>query len=125
MKRRGSSFLTSSIDSSLAPSSSKLAKVEHQKSPQSENSTIRMNQFVKWYDLLCVEEGGKSGLEEDGGSLPVSQTEDCLLYLRTLFPVGAFDVTPHHRLPPIILKHQLYALIPDRTLVDRQLVWPW
>jgi serine/threonine-protein kinase 19 len=62
-------------------------------------------------------------VEEDGDSSSlVSETEDSLLYLRSLFPVGAFDTSPHHRLPPIVLKHQLYALLTDRTLVDRQLV---
>lgn len=58
----------------------------------------------------------------EGDSSPLSETEDSLLYLRTLFPVGAFDTSPHHHLPPVVLKHQLYALLPDRTLVDRQLV---
>ena len=61
-------------------------------------------------------------IEDTDSAAPVSETEDALLFLRTLFPVGAFDKFPHHQLPPIVLKHQLYSLLPDRTLVDRQLV---
>ena len=35
-----------------------------------------------------------------------------------LFPVEAFE----RQLPPILLRHQLYSVLHDRTLVDRELV---
>ena len=38
--------------------------------------------------------------------------------LMSLFPVAAFEGT----LPPIILRHQLYSILSDRTMVDRELV---
>ncbi|XP_030646673.1 serine/threonine-protein kinase 19 [Chanos chanos] len=40
-----------------------------------------------------------------------------LQYLMTLFPRKLFNDT----LPPIVLKHQLYSLHSDKTLVDKQL----
>ncbi|KAJ8318464.1 hypothetical protein KUTeg_003555 [Tegillarca granosa] len=46
-----------------------------------------------------------------------SDTKAFLLYLRNLFPLEKFE----HRLPPIMLKHQLYSLINNRTMVDKQL----
>ena len=117
MKRR-SSYLTSSIDGSLAPSSSKAFKVDHQKSQTGET--------IAYSDILHVECDLFSSLYkfpvDPSEPAPLSETEDAFLFLRTLYPVGAFDTSPHHRLPPIVLKHQLYALLPDRTMVDRQLV---
>ncbi len=107
--------MTSSIDSSLAPSSSKVSKVDRQKSQAGETTTIIIKMRSKLSNDVI-------SCKEEGASCPVSETEDALLYLRTLFPVGAFDTSPHHQLPPIVLKHQVYALLPDRTLVDRQLV---
>lgn len=41
-----------------------------------------------------------------------------LQYLMTLFPRKLFDDS----LPQIVYKHQLYSLLSDRTLVDKQLV---
>jgi hypothetical protein len=43
---------------------------------------------------------------------------EALQYLKNLFPLQAF----RYRSPPIIWKNQLYALIDNRTLVDRTLV---
>ncbi|KAF7698212.1 serine/threonine-protein kinase 19 [Silurus meridionalis] len=40
-----------------------------------------------------------------------------LQYLMTLFPRKLFDDS----LPPIVYKHQLYSLLSDKTLVDKQL----
>ena len=51
-------------------------------------------------------------------SSPVSETEAGLRELMSLFPVDAYEGS----LPPIVLKHQLYSILHDRTLVDRQLV---
>jgi len=48
----------------------------------------------------------------------VNKTRAALLYLRDLFPLKKFD----HRLPPIILQHQLYSIVTNRGLVDMQLV---
>ena len=41
-----------------------------------------------------------------------------LQYLMTLFPRKLFNDS----LPPIVLKHQLYSLHSDKTLVDKQVV---
>ncbi|XP_062874819.1 serine/threonine-protein kinase 19 [Trichomycterus rosablanca] len=40
-----------------------------------------------------------------------------LQYLMTLFPRKLFE----DRLPPVVFKHQLYSLLSDKTLVDKQL----
>ena len=47
-----------------------------------------------------------------------SETESGVKELMCLFPVAAFDGC----LPPIILRHQLYSILSDRTQVDRELV---
>lgn len=47
-----------------------------------------------------------------------TDTNEALRYLKGLFPSEAF----RYRTPPIIWKNQLYALIENRTLVDRNLV---
>lgn len=41
-----------------------------------------------------------------------------LNYLKELFPLEAY----RYRVPPIIWKDQLYAIVENRTLVDRTLV---
>ena len=41
-----------------------------------------------------------------------------VVYLASLWPRAAFE----DRIPPIVLKHQLYSLCRDRTDVDRQVV---
>ena len=46
------------------------------------------------------------------------ETEARLSELMSLFPVEAFE----RQLPPIVLRHQLYSVLHDRTLVDRELV---
>lgn len=48
----------------------------------------------------------------------VPDVRECLRYLRGLWPRAAFD----DRLPPVVMKHQLYSLCPDRTDVDHQVV---
>ena len=45
-------------------------------------------------------------------------TEAGLLYLKQLFPVEKF----HNTLPPLVLKHQVYSVIHDKTTVDREIV---
>ncbi|KAI0242430.1 Serine/threonine-protein kinase 19 [Lamellibrachia satsuma] len=52
----------------------------------------------------------------DAATLP-SDTKAALLYLKNLFPLEKFE----GRLPPIITKHQLYSIIRNRTLVDKEL----
>ena len=47
-----------------------------------------------------------------------SDTEAALLYLKTLFPAERFDP----RLPAIVMKHQVYSVIHDKTTADRELV---
>ena len=57
-------------------------------------------------------------------SFPVSvsrvptDTEMYLIYFKNLFPLDKFE----HRLPPMVLKHQLYSLNKNRTVVDKELV---
>jgi len=51
-------------------------------------------------------------------SIVPNDTSCALAYLKNLFPVEKFE----GRLPPIILQHQLYAIVSNRTLVDQQLV---
>ena len=48
----------------------------------------------------------------------VPDVRECLRYLRGLWPRAAFD----DRLPPVVMKHQLYSLCPNRTGVDHQVV---
>ncbi|XP_065271993.1 inactive serine/threonine-protein kinase 19 [Emys orbicularis] len=43
--------------------------------------------------------------------------DSALRYLASLFPRQLFE----DALPPVVLKHQLYSLVRDRTAVDRQL----
>lgn len=47
-----------------------------------------------------------------------SDTKVSLLHLKELFPLERFE----GRLPVVIVKHQLYSLINDRTAVDKELV---
>ncbi|GCB64295.1 hypothetical protein scyTo_0014750 [Scyliorhinus torazame] len=46
-----------------------------------------------------------------------NDTESALISLASLFPRKLFDDS----LPPIVLKHQLYSIVKDKTTVDRQL----
>ncbi|XP_076458725.1 winged helix repair factor 1-like [Babylonia areolata] len=61
--------------------------------------------------------GDSSSQETNGIADSASDTRTALFFLRGLFPVEKFE----HRLPPILLKHQLYSVVKNRTLVDRQL----
>jgi hypothetical protein len=54
---------------------------------------------------------------DDNANLP-NDTKTALLYLKNLFPMEKFE----GRLPPIILKHQIYGIIKNRTLVDKDVV---
>lgn len=51
------------------------------------------------------------------GHLPCD-TEAGLLYLKSLFPVEKFD----RNFPAIIMKHQVYSIVHDKTTVDREMV---
>jgi len=53
----------------------------------------------------------------DEMALP-SDTEAGLLYLCSLFPREKFE----GKLPAIVMKHQLYSVIHDKTTADRELV---
>ncbi|XP_069762089.1 inactive serine/threonine-protein kinase 19-like [Narcine bancroftii] len=46
-----------------------------------------------------------------------NDTKSALIFLASLFPRKLFDDS----LPPIVLKHQLYSIVKDKTMVDRQL----
>lgn len=48
-----------------------------------------------------------------------SDTMAALLYIKSIFPVKMFE----NVVPPIILKHQIYCVVKNKTLVDRELVW--
>jgi serine/threonine-protein kinase 19 len=45
-------------------------------------------------------------------------TMAAILYIKSIFPQTIFGKL----LPPVILKHQVYCVVKDKTLVDRQLV---
>ncbi|XP_069491092.1 inactive serine/threonine-protein kinase 19 isoform X2 [Ambystoma mexicanum] len=47
----------------------------------------------------------------------VQDTRAALQYLVSIFPRRLFEDS----MPPVVLKHQLYSLVQDRTAVDRQL----
>eukprot|EP00051_Salpingoeca_urceolata_P035435 m.29635 g.29635 ORF g.29635 m.29635 type:complete len:348 (+) comp9207_c0_seq1:131-1174(+) len=47
----------------------------------------------------------------------LNDTMAAFLHLRDVFPVDKFE----YRLPPMVLKHQLYTVVPDRTVADREL----
>ncbi|XP_048465325.1 serine/threonine-protein kinase 19 isoform X3 [Rhincodon typus] len=57
----------------------------------------------------------KNGAKEFEG-MP-NDTKSALIFLASLFPRKLFDDS----LPPIVLKHQLYSIVKDKTTVDRQL----
>ncbi|XP_055507531.1 serine/threonine-protein kinase 19-like isoform X1 [Leucoraja erinacea] len=69
----------------------------------------------------------KFGIVEAFDSLEKKETENyedvpndtkaALILLASLFPRKLFDDS----LPPIVLKHQLYSIVKDKTTVDRQL----
>ncbi|CAB3983728.1 Hypothetical predicted protein [Paramuricea clavata] len=48
-------------------------------------------------------------------------TMAAILYIKSIFPLTIFG----NILPPIILKHQIYCVVKDKTLVDRQLNKLW
>ena len=47
-----------------------------------------------------------------------NDTEAAIHFLTSLFPLDVFE----QRLPPIIMKHQIYSLVEDKTVVDREIV---
>lgn len=47
----------------------------------------------------------------------ISNVKECLHKLKSLFPIEKFD----NKLPPIIMKHQIYTLMRNRTEVDKEL----
>lgn len=47
-----------------------------------------------------------------------NDTMASILYIKSIFPQKLFEGV----IPPIILKHQIYCVVKDKTLVDRQLV---
>lgn len=59
----------------------------------------------------------KFGVHRDGEGEGPTDIKSTLLDLMTLFPRKLFNDT----LPQIVLKHQLYSIHSDKTMVDRQL----
>lgn len=59
---------------------------------------------------------GLNGTSFSAAEIP-SDTKVSLLHLKELFPLERFE----GRLPVVIVKHQLYSLISDRTAVDKEL----
>ena len=45
-------------------------------------------------------------------------TKAAILFLKSIVPLSKFE----RKIPAIILKHQIYCVVKDKTLVDRQLV---
>ena len=52
-----------------------------------------------------------------GADIP-NDTEAAIHFLTSSFPLDVFE----QRLPPIIMKHQIYSLVEDKTEVDREIV---
>ena len=48
----------------------------------------------------------------------LSDTKAALLYMKSIFPEEKFG----GRLPPIIMKHQIYSIIKNKTTVDKEVV---
>ncbi|GAB1597258.1 serine/threonine-protein kinase 19-like [Argonauta hians] len=61
-------------------------------------------------------DGEEENNKNDLTDIP-SDTKASLLYLKSLFPLEKFE----SRLPPVVLKHQVYSIVKNRTLVDKQL----
>ncbi|KAL5473964.1 hypothetical protein EMCRGX_G028533 [Ephydatia muelleri] len=55
--------------------------------------------------------------DSEPGDLPCD-TEAGLLYLKALFPVEKFD----RHFPAIVMKHQVYSIVHDKTTVDREMI---
>lgn len=69
---------------------------------------------------LCTESRMKVAItdeEKEEVSRVPTDTEMYLIYFKNLFPLDKFE----HRLPPMVLKHQLYSLNKNRTVVDKEL----
>lgn len=62
--------------------------------------------------------GALSPPASQSGEEDVKSLEDALNFIKQMFPYHLFQ----KHLPAIIWKHQLYALISDRTSVDKELV---
>ncbi|KAK7507971.1 hypothetical protein BaRGS_00000936 [Batillaria attramentaria] len=61
---------------------------------------------------VSTSQGGPTGLSD-----LLTDTRTALMLLRSMFPEGKFE----NRLPPIILKHQVYSYVKNRTLADKQM----
>ena len=68
---------------------------------------------------LCPVPGKAARLEtaREEGVVPCD-TEAALLYLKALFPQALVAVG----VPPVLMKHQVYSIIHDKTTADRQMV---
>ncbi|XP_064600339.1 inactive serine/threonine-protein kinase 19-like [Liolophura sinensis] len=68
-----------------------------------------------------VDSGATNGFPKDEKDVEsdeiLSDTKATLFFLRGLFPVEKF----HHTLPAMILKHQVYSIVKNRTVADKQL----
>ena len=53
-------------------------------------------------------------------ALGFTDVQEAFHYTKSLYPHGAFVCDPP--LPAIVLKHQFYSLLHDRTSVDREVV---
>ncbi|XP_019641995.1 PREDICTED: uncharacterized protein LOC109483423 [Branchiostoma belcheri] len=58
-----------------------------------------------------------SDSEDNLSAAAPSDTKAAMMYLCSLFPKQTYE----GRIPPIIMKHQLYSVVKNKTLVDRQL----
>ncbi|KAL5018208.1 hypothetical protein ScPMuIL_003930 [Solemya velum] len=47
----------------------------------------------------------------------MTDTKAALLYLQKQFPMDKFEL----QIPPIILKHQIYSIVKNKTIVDKQI----
>lgn len=86
--------------------------------------TIIMSfKFVEISDIVCNSVNGTNNIEvaSDVGTISVitgGDVKSTLELLRECFPCRKFQL----RLPPVILKHQIFCFVDDRELVDQVLV---
>ncbi|XP_013785197.1 serine/threonine-protein kinase 19-like isoform X2 [Limulus polyphemus] len=76
--------------------------------------------YKKKKKVFCVSNGSvkdDNTFKEQVYSADIpNDTEASLFFLKSVFPVESFE----GRLPPIILKHQIYTIVKNKTLVDKQ-----
>ncbi|KFM65644.1 Serine/threonine-protein kinase 19, partial [Stegodyphus mimosarum] len=69
-------------------------------------------------DICDVKRKKLNSFQENGSLKDIpTDTSPALQYLSSIFPLEKFQ----NRLPPIVMRHQIYAFVKCRTEVDKQL----